>query len=198
MLALNRYYAPVHVIPVRRSLVLLYRELVEVVSIENGQYGSFDFRSWSEHSRLACSSTPVPAAERSETMEWIRTTRHPILVPRVIRLLRYDRVPQPTLRFNRRTLLARDDHRCQYCGHGFPLSQLSLDHIVPRSRGGETNWENVVCSCLRCNNRKGDRLPGEAGMKLLRKPLRPRQSPLILGKLANPRYEQWRPFLEAG
>jgi len=199
VLVLNRFFAPVHVVPVRRCMILLYRELAEVVSIDNGQYGTHDFLSWTVMSELTASQYHDDwggdSAEQPADMEWIRTPRHPILVPRIVRLLRYDRVPRPVLRFNRRTLFARDDHACQYCGKGYPLNQLSLDHVVPRSRGGETSWENVVCCCLRCNNRKGDRSPSEVGMQLLRRPQKPQQSPVIMGKLANPRYRQWQAFL---
>ncbi len=193
VLVLNRHYAPVHVIPVRRSLVLLYRDLVEVVSIDDGQYATHDFESWNLFSQML--HTTPDSHSPGHDHEWIQTARHPLLVPRIIRLLRYDRVPRISMRFNRRTLFARDDHRCQYCGRIFPLSQLSIDHVVPRSRGGETTWDNAVCCCLRCNNRKGDRTPAEAGLCLIRKPAAPRQSPLILGKLNNPRYRQWRLFL---
>ncbi len=83
-------------------------------------------------------------------------------MPRVIRLLAYDRLPKQTVRFNRRNLFARDNNRCQYCGKRFPTSELSLDHVVPRSRGGDTTWENIVCSCVACNVRKGGRTPTSA------------------------------------
>jgi len=118
-------------------------------------------------------------------------------VPRVLRLHRYDKVPRPSLRFNRRNLFARDNYHCQFCDKQFPPGQLSFDHVIPRSRGGKTNWENVVCSCLRCNSRKGDRTPDEAGMKLSKKPVKPNQNPMLSIKLDNPKYECWRSFLGA-
>ena len=77
-----------------------------------------------------------------------------------------------------------------------PTSQLSMDHVIPRSRGGETTWDNVVCACLGCNVRKGGRTPKEAHMKLHRKPSRPKRSPLLLLKLSNPKYESWKTWLE--
>ncbi|MCA9172689.1 MAG: HNH endonuclease, partial [Planctomycetales bacterium] len=76
-----------------------------------------------------------------------------------------------------------------------PLQQLSLDHVVPRSRGGDTSWENVVCCCLKCNTRKGGRTPQEARMKLLSHPHRPVHSPLLIHKMDNPKYITWRAFL---
>jgi 5-methylcytosine-specific restriction endonuclease McrA len=74
---------------------------------------------------------------------------------------------------------------------------LSLDHIVPRSRGGETTWENVVCACLACNIKKGGHTPHEARMKLIRRPVRPKRNPMLALKLNNPRYESWRTWLDS-
>ena len=80
-----------------------------------------------------------------------------------LRLLHYDRVPKQRVRLNRRNIFARDGNHCQYCGKRFATSELSLDHVVPTCRGGDTSWENLVCACVRCNVRKGGRTPQEAG-----------------------------------
>jgi 5-methylcytosine-specific restriction endonuclease McrA len=117
-------------------------------------------------------------------------------VPRIVRLLGYDRMPKSTVKFNRRNLFARDENRCQYCGHRFPMSELSLDHVVPRSRGGPTTWENVVCACVACNVKKGGRTPDEAHMKLVKKPVKPKTSPLVSLKLGSSKYQSWRAFLD--
>ena len=127
--------------------------------------------------------------------DWIRSVNFSLMVPRVVRLNFYDKVPRLTLRFNRRNLFARDSNTCQYCSKKLPLSQLSFDHVIPKSRGGKTTWENVVCCCLKCNGKKSDSLLREVGMKLIRKPLRPRQNPVLSVKLDNPKYEIWRTFL---
>jgi 5-methylcytosine-specific restriction endonuclease McrA len=190
VLVLNRFYMAVHVVTVRRAIVLLYRELAEVINLEEGQYNNYDFESW----LLLCE---LRAEQRCVDEDWIRSVRCEIQIPRVIRLLRYDRVPKQALRFNRRNLLARDGHQCQYCGASLAPHQLSMDHVVPRSRGGTTTWENVVCSCLRCNTRKGGRTPQEARMRLLRKPFKPRHDPLLTRKLDNPKYESWRTFISS-
>jgi 5-methylcytosine-specific restriction endonuclease McrA len=188
VLVLNRFYLAVHVVNVRRAFALLYRELAEVLDVEDGQYANYDFATWVEISELR-------ADEKQPHDDWIRSVTFEVQVPRVIRLLRYDRVPRTSLRFNRRNLFARDGHRCQYCGNTPPSQQLSLDHVVPRSRGGDTSWENVVCCCVRCNTRKGGRTPQEARMSLLRPPLKPLQSPLLALKLNNPKYATWRVFV---
>ncbi len=188
VLVLNRFYMAVHVISVRRAFALLVRELAEVIHLEEGQYANYDFESWREISALR------------ETCEhphddWIQAVNFRIQAPRVVRLLGYDRTPKQTVRFNRRNVFARDGNHCQYCGQGFPTSELSLDHVVPRSQNGPTCWENIVCSCVSCNVRKGGRTPQQAHMKLIRPPVKPKRSPLLTIKLGNPKYESWKTFL---
>ena len=190
VLVLNRFYMAVHVVTVRRAFGLLYRELAEVIHLEDGQYANYDFTAW-------CEISEFRALEKRLHEDWIRAVNFEIQVPRVIRLLHFDRVPRQSLRFNRRNLFARDGHRCQYCGERPPSTKLSLDHVIPRSRGGKTTWENVVCSCLECNTKKGGRTPQEARMNLMREPKKPKHSPLLTMKLGNPKYESWKTFLAA-
>ncbi len=190
VLVLNRFYMAVHVANVRRAVGLLCRELAEVIHIEDGQYANYNFQSWREISELK--------SEFKEPHEdWLRSVNFEIQVPRVIRLLWYDRVPKQTVRLNRRNLFSRDGNRCQYCGKHSPTSELSLDHVLPRSRGGATSWENVVCACVACNVRKGGRTPSEAGMKLIKPATRPKQSPLLAVKLGNPKYASWKTFVNS-
>lgn len=191
VLILNRFYMAVHVVSVRRGLVLLYRDLAEVINIEDGQYHNYDFSTWAELSQFQLAD---PDNEVDES-DWIRSANFPLLVPRVLRLNFYDKVPKLTLRFNRRNLFARDSNTCQYCAKTMPLSQLSFDHVIPKSRGGKTTWENVVCCCLKCNGKKSDSMLKEVGMKPIRQPVRPRHNPTLSVKLDNPKYEIWRSFL---
>jgi len=189
VLVLNRLYMAVHVVGVRRAFGLLYRDLAEVIHVEDGRFANYDFQTWVEVSELS-------AEDKQPYDDWVRTVRLQIQVPRVIRLLFYDRMPRHSLRLNRHTVFARDEHRCQYCGNRLPGSQLSLDHVIPRSRGGSTSWENVVCACLKCNVKKGGRTPQEARMKLVRQPVRPKRSPLLSLKLGNPKYQSWKSWLD--
>ncbi len=190
VLVLNRTFAAVHVVGVRRAFGLIYREIAEIVDVDEGHYGNFDFASWLLISEIRWS------ADRQQD-EWVRSVNFYFQVPRIIRLLQFDRLPQQTLKFNRRNLFARDGHQCQYCGQHAPPQQLSMDHVVPRSRGGMTSWENIVCCCRKCNSRKGDRTPHEARMKLLNKPVKPRFHPVLARKLQNPKYRSWQAFLKA-
>lgn len=91
-------------------------------------------------------------------------------MPSVIRLLEYRRIPHQARALSRKNILMRDRYTCQYCLRGGSSAQLTLDHVVPRSRGGDSTWENLVACCHQCNNRKGNRTPEEAGMKLVRSP----------------------------
>ncbi len=117
-------------------------------------------------------------------------------VPSVIRLREFRHIPFQTRALSRKNILLRDRYTCQYCRHVLPASDLTLDHVVPRSRGGRTDWDNLVACCHRCNTLKGDRLPEEAGLRLL-KPPRPftlhtsRQLMRMMGKSD----ERWRKYL---
>jgi 5-methylcytosine-specific restriction endonuclease McrA len=190
VLVLNRLYLAVHVIGVRRAFGLLYRELAEVIHLEDGRFTNYDFCAWQEISELRCEA-------KQPDDDWVQAVNFEIQVPRVVRLLAYDRLPKQQLHLNRRNVLARDGHRCQYCARHLPTHQLSIDHVIPRSRGGVTSWENVVCACLPCNIRKGGRTPHEARMKLVRRPAKPQRNPWLLAKLANPKYASWMTWLEA-
>jgi 5-methylcytosine-specific restriction endonuclease McrA len=115
------------------------------------------------------------------TAAQLRAERDSFLVPSVIRLVAFVRIPHRlSLPVTRRTVLARDNYVCQYCGQSFSKADLTVDHILPRSRGGAHNWENVVAACFRCNQRKGGRTPEEAQMPLRSKPEKPRYVALVL------------------
>jgi 5-methylcytosine-specific restriction endonuclease McrA len=191
VLILNRFFMAVRVIDVRRAFTLLYRQCAEVIEMEEGSlFQSYDFESWCELSELT-------SLEKQPGEEYLKTARFELRIPRILRLTRFEKMPMQTVRFNRKNLFARDDHTCQYCGQQTPLGQLSMDHVIPRSHGGTTSWDNIVCCCLRCNGRKGGRTPKEARMKLLRRPEKPRVNPLMVESIDDPRYASWKTFLQA-
>lgn len=101
---------------------------------------------------------------------FLHSTRIAMRVPSVIRLLEYRRIPHQTRALSRKNILLRDRNTCQYCGLVLPSSDLTLDHVIPRSRGGLSTWENLVACCHECNREKGNMLPQEAGVKLMREP----------------------------
>lgn len=189
VLLLNRLYMAVRVVSAKRALTLLYRDLGEVVHVEDGAFLAYDFSNWVEVSQAKARFEP-------ERHDWVRCVRFQIAVPKIIRLLGYDRLPRADVKLNRRNLFARDHNSCQYCGKKFPPAELSIDHVVPRSQGGRTTWENVVCACVRCNVRKGGRTPEQSRMHLIARPRRPRRSPVLTIKLSDEKYASWKQFLD--
>jgi 5-methylcytosine-specific restriction endonuclease McrA len=100
----------------------------------------------------------------------IHSVSFSVKLPSVVRLLWLVKRPKTPIRFSRQNIYARDKYACQYCGKKFPSEELSYDHVIPKSRGGKTEWGNIVTCCFRCNRKKGGRTPKEARMKLIRKP----------------------------
>jgi 5-methylcytosine-specific restriction endonuclease McrA len=111
-------------------------------------------------------------------------------------LLMFDRQPRKEVRFTRHNIFERDQNTCQYCGKKFDRSELNLDHVIPKDRGGPTTWENIVCSCIACNTKKGNRTPQEAGMRLIRKPKKPRWRPFLQVNISMPYPESWKHFID--
>jgi 5-methylcytosine-specific restriction endonuclease McrA len=182
VLVLNRVYLPVHVTTVRRAFSMIYQGTAKAV---DDRYQTFDFESW----RIRVS------APHADT---VGTTSGYVPVPRVIVLAHFDRMPRRHVRFSRGNIFSRDRYTCQYCGASPARNELNLDHVVPRSLGGRTSWENVVCCCVPCNRRKGGRTPEQARMNLQRRPARPRWTPLMNLVTGAARYHEWRPFLSTG
>jgi 5-methylcytosine-specific restriction endonuclease McrA len=181
VLVLNRSYLPVHVTSVKRAFALLYQGVARAV---DEQYRTFDFASWRQLSIEI-------HHERIGIVDGF------IRVPRVLLLQAYERVPRRHVRFSRFNIFARDNNTCQYCGQRLPRMELNLDHVIPRSRGGLSTWENIVCSCHTCNRRKGGRTPEEARMMLIRRPRRPEWTPFSADMFSLRRYQEWMPFLSA-
>jgi 5-methylcytosine-specific restriction endonuclease McrA len=189
VLVLNKHYMAVRIIGAKRAFSLLFRQLAEVVSLEQGAYANYNFRSWCEVSEFKRNFEP-------DGHDWVSTVNFYVAVPRIIRLLFYDRLPRAEVKFNRRNIFARDKNCCQYCGKRYPTSELSLDHVVPKSAGGKSTWENMVCSCTKCNVKKGGRTPKQAGLTLIQKPAKPKHNPLVHIHLGQPRYKSWQQFLD--
>lgn len=177
-LVLNRSWRPVHVTTVRRALCLVFRDAARIVEPES--LVTFSFGEW----------LGQPIVHGSPT---IRSPSLAILVPEVILLACYDRMPNHEAPFTRRNLFLRDDYTCQYCGRRCSTDHLSVDHVMPRSRGGRTTWENCVLACVGCNARKADRTLKEVGFHLLRQPSRPRWSP-YLNLRPSQRLASWAQF----
>ena len=181
VLVLNRFYQPVNITNARRAFGMLYQGLAKAI---NGEYQTFDFNAWSL------------VKARKGRDEVVRTINQTFVVPKVIILQVFDKMPQTRIRFSRQNIYLRDNSTCQYCGVQKQQSELNLDHVIPKSKGGSSSWENIVCSCIKCNLRKGGRTPAEARMKLLKKPKAPNWNPFLSAVRRLPSYyEAWKPFL---
>ena len=132
----------------------------------------------------------VEIIERYEAM--VRSVRIAIPLPSIVRLLRYVPVPRKRIVLSRKNILKRDGQRCQYCGTTKP--PFTLDHVIPKNRNGKDTWDNLVCACVKCNNKKGNRTAEEAGMKLLRQPRRPSQL-FFIQHFVGVNDSRWKPYL---
>ena len=218
VLVLNKMWMAVRVVDARRAFSLLLKGLAEAIRVDDGSYTGYDFADWTDLSQAHYSLFPADAPPNAvqhggeapllgepmdefsgvatDPYEWVRTVRMHLAVPKVIRLLGYDKLPRNEVKLNRRNIFARDHNRCQYCERKFPMSELSLDHVVPRSQGGGTSWTNLVCCCVKCNTKKGGRTPKQAQMPLACKPVKPKTNPVLSIRIGRGKYASWKAFLD--
>lgn len=181
VLVLNRGWEPVGVFDVATAITTVIRDMAWALHQET--YELLDFERWCE--------TPTEGAPL------IRTPSGGVPAPEIIVLREYSVIPRRSTAFSRRGLYRRDDYRCQFCGCEVPAGERTIDHVLPRSRGGPTSWENCVLSCAACNSRKADRLPHEAGMQLLARPVRPSWAPSLRVQQRHV-LPSWKTFLKGG
>ncbi len=186
VLVLNRLWQAVNIIGARRAFGLMARGHAQVVHHHDDDFRTFSLLDWIDFSE---SNPPVNG------FEIVHTPSRAIRLPRVILLTFFDKLPCKELKLTRNNVFERDKNTCQYCARALPREQLNLDHIIPRDYGGKTTWENIVCSCIKCNTRKANRLPHEAGLRLIRKPVRPKWRPVISLVLGTQHREMWKDFL---
>jgi len=179
VLVLNRSFQPVRVTTARQAFEMLFLGRARAL---DEAHEAHDFRGWASK-RLSAQD------------EFIRIPGGRLRVPRVLQLAQYNRVPRATVRLSRRNVFLRDDYTCQYCGLHPPIRDLNLDHVIPRSRGGRSTWDNLVTSCRQCNLRKGGALPNECGMRPVNPPSRPNWSAAVQLQASPRRFVEWEPFL---
>ena len=161
VLVLNKNFYAIHITNWRRALSLVYLDHARVVDQE---YRTYSFSDWQALSKII----------ENHPAGFVHTPTFRIAIPEVITLRIYDSIPESEIKFTRRNIYEHYGYRCCYCGNKFHTNDLNLEHIIPKSRGGHSSWNNVVTSCIPCNITKGDQLPEEAGMKLLIHPSKPR------------------------
>ena len=183
VLVLNKSWVAVNVATVRRALTLLYQG--QARAVHPVDYSLYDFAAWCD----------MPADQTVRGRYVITPTRR-IRLPEVVILCGFNGFVRREVPFTRRNIFARDDHRCQYCGKRLPKHELTIDHVMPRSRGGADTWENLVLACVKCNVRKGNRTPDEACMPLMRKPSRPRWLPKLGTRVPQHDLMTWQRFVD--
>ena len=177
-LVLNRNWQPVNVATVSRALTLLWNDSARVVDPDD--YRLYTWTDWSE-------------LRPRDDEQFIQAVRLRLRVPEVIVLSTYDRLPNAAVSFSRRNVFKRDHWACQYCGCQPGSEELTIDHVLPRSQGGTSTWENCVLACIGCNKRKADRTPHQAGMRLRKEPVRPAWKPIYARDSV--RIESWSKFI---
>lgn len=192
VLVLNKTYSPINVCSIKRALSMLIQDKAEVVTVEEGTYCNYDIHSWSEFSQVKRELNFL-----NDDEELLALYDGQIIIPRVIRVLHYGKVPSRKVRLNRKNIYLRDNNTCQYCGKQFEQEDLNLDHILPRAQGGTSTWLNLVCSCYKCNTKKAAKTPEQAGMKLIRKPYEPKGGSFFnVNNVQNRvKYQSWKNFV---
>jgi 5-methylcytosine-specific restriction endonuclease McrA len=185
VLVLNRSWVAVNVAPMRRALTLLFQGHARVV--HPGDYTLYDFEDWCALSR---------ERENFDGGRFIHTPALQIRLPEVILLSSFNGFIRREVRLSRRNIFERDRHRCQYCGKRFPKADLTIDHVLPKSRGGRDTWDNLVLACVRCNLKKRNQTPEEARMHLLRKPATPKWLPRFGTQIPRDALMSWQRFVD--
>jgi 5-methylcytosine-specific restriction endonuclease McrA len=168
VLVLNSDYEPLNVCNLRRAIILVYLGKADIL-----------------HSRIDQNGRAIMTSAEGASID----------APSVVRLRHHVKRPLPELKLSRRSVFARDNYTCQYCGA--TGKDLTIDHVIPKRHGGGMHWDNLVTCCRRCNTKKGDKSPEKVGLKLMRQPRRPRYTPYIsLNKyVAGTKHEVWRDYL---
>lgn len=177
-LVLNKNWQPVGVMSVAKAMTKVFNESAKIIDPED-----FQQYSWEDWAELAAEGDA----------DVLKTQHFDIRVPEVIVLQHYDKLPSNSVTFSRRNIFKRDRYTCQYCHKQPGSEELTIDHVVPKSRQGGSTWTNCVLACLDCNARKANRTPEEAGMKLKQTPVKPNWRPLYSSRGA--RIDSWSKFI---
>lgn len=181
-LVLNRRWTPIRTTPVQDAIGLVAKGTAVIIEPES--FETHDLASWNDVSRARLRFGDLA----------IRSPRLVLVPPEVILLMTYEGQGGRAVVFSRKNLFKRDRYTCQYCGTQPGPEELTVDHVVPRSRGGVSSWENCVLACVECNKVKADRSPEKAGLKLRRSPRKPTWKALVQVP-ARDRRESWDKFL---
>jgi len=178
VLILNKNWTPIRIKDVKKAILLICRERAVFVDENN-----YELYNWEEWLKI------IPEKEG------ISTTKGLVKIPEIVLLIEYGKVPVKTPKLTKRNIFIRDEFTCQYTGKKVSMKEANTDHVIPVSKKGKSTWENMVVSTKKINSFKGNRTPEEAGLKLLKKPKRPKGSQLLI----DPRIkipESWKKFIK--
>jgi len=195
VLVLNSSWSPINITIVKEAISMIYGNSAYVIThkdlyskfdknIVSFKYDNLDYRNWIKISENI----------KEDQEDFIRSGRYKHFCPHVIKLNSYNKVPSYYIKLSRRSLYDRDHGICQYCGKNIEYRDFTVDHIIPKSKGGKTIWNNIVCSCKKCNFYKDDRTLHETGYNLIKKPEKP-----DIGNFAiiyRREKEYWKDFLK--
>jgi len=180
VLVLNKMWIPIRIVSVKRCLKLVFADKASMV--DPSDYSVYDWENWAE-------------LDSSMDKYSIQTTSSKIKVPEVVILLKYDKVHRKNMRLTKKNIYIRDKYRCQYSGKQIGYKDADIDHIIPRSKGGRNSWDNMVVCAKNINKIKADRTPEEAGLTLIKKPIKPSSGCLLIDpKLDTP--VSWNKFIK--
>jgi len=189
VLVLNKLWTAIGVASLQRAISLLYSDYADgkpkAQIITPPPVGAYETFTWSDWAK-------IKPANDEEVI--IASCNRQFRVPEVILLTRYEGMPDQKVNFSRRHIYKRDNYQCQYCGKRPGTEELTIDHVVPRSQGGETSWTNCVLACMDCNVTKANRTPKQAGLKLLKEPVKPKFT-LFKAKSPNRMPQTWKNFI---
>lgn len=186
VLVLNKYYQAIQIITLQRAVCHLVKGTAKVITPD---WTTHTFEEWIQISQFYENGN-------NSGSKFIKSPSISLLVPDAVYLPYYESLPQNEVIFSRQNLFLRDQFTCQYCGKLLKnTKERTIDHVIPKSRGGKTVWTNVVLCCKKCNLKKGNRTPEEAGLKLLKLPRTPRWQALILEEFPKHKKDKWKVFL---
>lgn len=185
VLVLNKSWVAVNVTSMKRALTLLFQGHARVVHPTD--YTLYAFEDWCALSRSKANFS---------SGRFVCTPSFQIRLPEVILLSVFNGFVRREVRLSRRNIFERDQNRCQYCGVHFSKTDLTIDHVHPRSRGGQDTWENLVLACVPCNLRKSNRTPEEAAMHLIRRPAAPKWLPRFGVQIPREELISWQRFVD--
>lgn len=160
ILILQKQFVPIHIVSWQTGINLVYKGAAHALDRE---FVSYEYDDWVKAS-----------ISNMDDYAKIKTASYQVAVPEIVALTHYDRLPDKEVKYSRENIFKAYKFRCAYCGQTFPLAKLTVDHVIPRSKGGKSVWTNAVPACKVCNNQKADKTPEQAGMPLLLKPVKPK------------------------